>query len=197
MALPGDQGQPGERIRIHRQGQSHGRHLQRYRRSRTGRHRSTGRQARHGRKGTAVQDIRRTGLLRHRAGREGSGKIHRRSQGHLPHLRGHKPRGHQGPRVLRDRAQAQGGVRHPRHARRPARHGHHLGSRPAQRPGTAEQEDRGHPAGGQRSRCRSHCLHQPLHRAGCAPREHRNVRQQRSSHGLTHKSERHEADICH
>ena len=81
--------------------------------------------------GPTVQDIRRTGLLRHRAEREGSGEIHRRRQGHSSHLRRHQPRGHQGPGVFRDRAQAQGGVRHPRDARRPARHGHHLSRRPA------------------------------------------------------------------
>ncbi len=48
--------------------------------------------------------------------------------------RRHQPRGHRRAGVLRDRGDAQEELQHPGVSRRPARHRHHLGRRPAQRP---------------------------------------------------------------
>ncbi len=55
-------------------------------------------------------------------------------------LRRHQPRGHQGPRVLRDRAHAARAHAHPGVPRRPARHRHHRRRRRAQRPAAAGQD---------------------------------------------------------
>ena len=64
--------------------------------------------------------------LRHRGRRHGPRGVHPCGEGHRPDLRGHQPRRHQGPGVLRNRNAAARGAGHPAHARRPARHGDHL-----------------------------------------------------------------------
>ena len=53
---------------------------------------------------------------------EGRGRDRGDRDPHRPHLRRHQPRGHLLAALLRDRAAAPGGARHPRLPRRPARH---------------------------------------------------------------------------
>ncbi len=68
-----------------------------------------------------------------------AGRHHRRARADAGR---HQPRGHQGARVLLHREEAARAHEHPGVPRRPARHGHHLRRRAAQRPRAGRQEDR-------------------------------------------------------
>ena len=79
---------------------------QRHRRARPRQYRRARRQAGDGGQGRAVQEVRRHRRVRHRGGRGRPRPLRRRRGGARAHLRRDQPRGHQGARVLRDRAPA-------------------------------------------------------------------------------------------
>ena len=177
-ALPGHREGAGALLPVHGPRQPGGGHLQRHGGAGPGGHRPPGRQAGHGGQGRPLQAVRRHRRLRHRGGREGRRPLLPGRQGPGADLRRHQPRGHQGPRVLRDREPAQEGDAHPGLPRRPARHRHHLRRRAAQRAGAGRQEDRGREGGGLRRRRLGHRLHPLLRQPGRAPRERGHVRHQ-------------------
>ena len=95
---------------------------------------------------------------------------------HLRQLRRHQPRGYLRAALLRDRAQAEGKVRHPHLPRRSARHRRHHPRRPDERAEGRRQEE-----GGRQGRHlrRRRCCH--LHCEAAAVRwlqEHHHVRPQ-------------------
>lgn len=70
-------------------------------------------------------------------------QVHRSCQGYCPNIRRYQLGRHQSTRMFRNRTPPERGIGHPRDARRPARHRHHLQRRIAERPGSGRQEDRG------------------------------------------------------
>ena len=79
--------------------------LQRHRRARARQYRRARRQAGDGGQGGPVQEIRRHRRVRHRGRRSRPGPLLRRGGGAGAHLRRDQPGGHQGARMLRDRAE--------------------------------------------------------------------------------------------
>ncbi len=145
-------------LRLHRQGQFRRRHHQRHRHPRPRQPRRAGGQAGDGRQGGAVQALRRHRFHRSRSVVRGPRRDHQLRQAARQRLGRHQPRGHQGAGVLHHRAAAARAARHPGVPRRPARHRHHRGRRPAQRARSHRPQDRGHQARLQRRRRRRHRL---------------------------------------
>ena len=88
-----------------------------------------------------LQGVRRGGRLPHLCGHQGRGQAGGDHRPDLQELRRHQPGGHRRPPLLRGGAPPEGGVRHPRVPRRPARHRHRGGRRPAQRHAGDRQAD--------------------------------------------------------
>lgn len=79
-----------------------------------------------------------------------------------PNIRRYQLGRHQSTRMFRNRTPPERRIGHPRDARRPARHRHHLQRRIAERPGSGRQEDRG--SENRRKRCRGfrHLMYQTV-----------------------------------
>ena len=144
---------PLEGVGADHQGQHGRRRLRRHRGARARRHRARGGDARDGGQGDAVQGVR--GRRRLPAVRRHQGRRRDRGlrEGGGADLRRHQPRGHLGSALLRDRAAAARGARHPGLPRRPARDGDRRAGRAAQRAEARRQAARGrHRGGGRRGR---------------------------------------------
>ncbi len=125
-ALPRDRAGPGALVRLHGPRQPRGGRLERHRRPRPRRHRPRRRQAGDGGQGRPLQALRGHRRLRHQHRREGDRQGLHGGEGARADLRGHQPRGHQGPRVLHHRGAAQEGDADPGLPRRSARDRDHL-----------------------------------------------------------------------
>ena len=141
-ALPCDPEGAGQELRADAAAQPHRRRHRRLGRAGAGQHRPRGGHAGHGGQVRAVQGIRGRGRVPalHPLERRGRDRPHRLAHQRL--VRRHQSGGHRRAPLLRDRAQAQGGLRHPRIPRRPARHRHLRGRGAAQR---AQGRQKGHP----------------------------------------------------
>ena len=109
----GDRRGSGQGLRLHLQGQSGRRDLQRHRHPRSRQSRRDGVQAGDGRQERPVQALRRCRFDRHRGDDAGRRGIHHHRAQHRPDLRRHQSRGHQGARMLRHRKPAARRTRHP------------------------------------------------------------------------------------
>ena len=143
------------------------------------RHRAAGRQAGDGGKGRPLQDLRRHRRLRPRAQRARPRQARRHHRQPGAHLRRHQPRGHQGARVLRDRAPVAGAVEDPGLPRRSARHRHHRRRRHPQRPQGGRQGPEAGEAGDVGRRRGRVGLPRPAGLARAADREHHRDRYRR------------------
>src|SRR6266704_1392229 len=131
--LRGDRARPGRGTQHDFARKPYRRCDQRDRRAGVGSDRAARGEARDGRQGGALQEIRRDRLLRHRGERARSGEAGRDHRGPGAHVRRNQPRGHQGPGMLPRRAQAARANEDPGVSRRPARHRHHRRRRSAER----------------------------------------------------------------
>ena len=132
--LQGDSQRPREGLQPYHQAQ-HGRgRLGRHGRPRARGHRAAGRDAGDGGQGGALQAVRQRGRVPDLPRHQGHGRDRRDRQEPGAGVRRHKPGGHLGPAVLRDRRSAEEGARHPRLPRRPARHGRRRAGGPDQLP---------------------------------------------------------------
>ena len=148
------------RLRADDQAQHGRRGHRRQRRARARRHRPRGGDAGDGGQGDAVQGVRRRRRLPDLPRHPRPRGDHPDREADRADLRRHQPRGHLGAALLRDRGPAQGGARHPRLPRRPARHRGRRDGGALQRAEDRRQADRG-PAGAvPRPRRRRHGLHE-------------------------------------
>ena len=170
--LPGDPRGPRARVPLHDQAQLRRRRLRRLGRARPRRHRPARRDAGDGGQGDAAEGVRRRRRVPDLPRHERPGRDRRDREGDRARLRRHQPRGHLLAALLRDRGPPQGGARHPRLPRRPARHGRGRDGGALQRAEDHRQAPRG-PARGdgrpRRSRDRGHAHAAPGRRA----RDHR------------------------
>ena len=139
MEIANRSGRSGHADRARQPGR---RGLQRHRRAWARQYRPAGLEARHGRQGGPVQEIRRHRRVRHRDRRRHHRARGRDRGGAGADLRRHQSGGHQGTGVFRDRGAAQGAHEDPGVPRRPARHRHHRRRRDHQRAAAERQEAR-------------------------------------------------------
>ena len=102
--VPGDRAGSGRRLPLHRQGQPGRGGQQRHRRARPRQHRPAGRQARHGGQGACCSSGSPTSTSSTSRSTRPTPTTLCASSRARADLRRHQPRGHQGARVLRDRA---------------------------------------------------------------------------------------------
>ena len=140
--------------------------LRRHRGARPRRHRPGGGDAGDGGQGDAVQGVRRRRRLPALHRHQGRRRDRRVREGGRADVRRHQPRGHRGAALLRDRAPAARGARHPGLPRRPARHRDRRAGGAAQRAAGRRQAAGGHHASWWSARAR------PASRArrSCSPR---------------------------
>ena len=105
----------------------------RHGRPRPGRHRPPGGHAGHGGQGQPPRDPDRPLRHAHPPRHQGPGRDRRDGRPHRADLRRDPARGHLRAPLLRDRGKDPGPAGHPRHARRPARHGRRRHGHPPQR----------------------------------------------------------------
>ncbi len=170
--LPGHPRGPRARVPLHAEAKLRRRRLRRLRRARPGRHRPPRRDAGDGGQGDAAEGVRRRRRVPDLPRHEGPGRDRRDREGDRSRLWRHQPRGHLIAALLRDRGSPQGGARHSRVPRRPARDGRGRDGGALQRAEDHRQAPRG-PARGdgrpRRSRDRGHAHAAPGGRA----RDHR------------------------